>query len=232
MSDLRPFGMPPQSTGFDIRAGWLVNKLLAETSLGLVNPIHPAAIVGNLGGESGLAAINEKHPTEPGSLGGWSWAQWTGMRPGGRRLAFNQFAQARGLALDSDQAAYEFLVHELLSSEARSLQQLKKTTTLEAATETFMLLFERPGDPQGALPSRIEFAKRALATASRGPSQEPTPTAAPAKDLANAHMTTLIRALQENLALEGLYPEEEIDGIPGPKTFTAMADYWRQREAK
>jgi len=160
MSD-RSFDMPPVSAGFDARGGWLLNRLMAEPELGLTNPIHAAAIVGNLGGESGLEAINERHPIEPGSRGGWSWAQWTGSR----RDQFEAYAATRGLPLTSDQAAYEFLVKELLGTEAHALQQTKKTTALDAAVYTFEVLFERPSDPEGGLPDRMAFAKKALAAA-------------------------------------------------------------------
>jgi hypothetical protein len=179
MSDSRPFDMPPVQAGFDSRGGWVVNRLLAEASLGLVNPIHAAAIVGNLGGESGLEAVNERHPIVPGSRGGWSWAQWTGPR----RDQFEAYAAARGLSLDSDQAAYEFLVKELLSTENRALVQLKKTTALEAAVFTFEVVFERPSDPQGGLPSRVAFANRAMAAAGHRvftpAHQAPAPTPPP-----------------------------------------------------
>jgi hypothetical protein len=224
MSD-RPFDMPPVSAGFDARGGWVVNRLLAEASLGLTNPIHAAAIVGNLGGESGLEAVNERHPIVPGSRGGWSWAQWTGPR----RNQFEAYANSRGLPLASDRVAFEFLVKELLSTEKHALDQLKKTTELEAAVETFEVAFERPSDPKGGLPSRLKFAERALAAAAVGEPKKPAEPA-PAVDLDNALIDNLIRALQAALALDGLY-DGEIDGIPGAKTYTAMMDYWKQRGA-
>lgn len=235
MTDSKLFDMPPQFAGLDARAGWLVNRLLAEASLGLTNPIHAAAIVGNLGGESGLLAINERHPIRPGSRGGWSWAQWTGPR----RNQFEAYAKSRGLGLDSDRAAYEFLVRELLGPEAAALRGLKKATTLEAAVETFEVLFERPSDPQGGLPSRIAFAKQALAAASASPDAPPTtrPSNLPESSgddtiaLSNIIMDSLIRALQANAKLDGLY-DGEPDGIPGPKTFQAMTEWWQQRGAK
>ncbi len=166
----KPFDMPPVSAGFDARGGWVVNRLMAEPGLGLTNPIHAAAIVGNLGGESGLQAINERHPIVPGSRGGWSWAQWTGSR----RDEFEAYASEKGLPVDSDQAAYEFLVVELLGAENHALVQLKKTTALEAAVFTFEVGFERPSDPQGGLPSRVAFAKRALIAAGATPTLPPS----------------------------------------------------------
>lgn len=178
MSDLRPFDMPPVSAGFDARAGWLLNRLMAEPSLALSNPIHAAAIVGNLGGESGLEAINERHPIVPGSRGGWSWAQWTA----DRRDAFEAYATSRHLPLTSDQLAYEFLVKELLGTEKHALDQTKKTTALDAAVYTFEVLFERPTDPEGGLPARVAFAKRALAaakTAAAPPLPQPPAPAPP-----------------------------------------------------
>lgn len=187
MSD-RPFDMPPPAAGFDARGGWLVNRLLAERGLGLTNPIHAAAIVGNLGGESGLEAINERHPIVPGSRGGWSWAQWTGPR----RDEFEAYAASRGLPLTSDQAAYEFLVKELTGSEKHALDQTKKTTALDAAVYTFEVLFERPSDPEGGLPSRIAFAKRARDAAGHRifiPAKPPAPS-----------LADIIAGIENNLA--------------------------------
>jgi hypothetical protein len=85
-----------------------------------------------------------------------------------------------GLPLDSDEAAYKFLVVELLGSEAHALQQTKKCTALDAAVYTFEVLFERPSDPEGGLPSRVKFAKRAIEAAghqvpSAPPLTPPTP---------------------------------------------------------
>ncbi len=165
-----PFDMPPASAGFDARGGWVVNRLMAEPGLGFTNIIHPGGVVGNLGGESGLQAVQEVHPIS--GRGGWGWEQATG----DRRVNFEQFCDEKGFSINSDEANYDFLVKELLGSESHALRQLKKTTGLQEAVYTFEVLFERPSDPQGGLPSRVEFARRALAAATRAPNaHRPSP---------------------------------------------------------
>jgi hypothetical protein len=156
-----PFDMPPESSGFDARAGWLVEHLMVDLPELKLN--HAGSIVGNLGGESGLRAINEKHPLVAGSRGGWSWGQWTGPR----RVGMERFAAANGLGLSSDELAYRWLLEELRGSEHHALDQLLKTTTIEAGVETFEAYYERPENLKAGLADRIAFAKRAI-TASLG----------------------------------------------------------------
>ncbi len=150
------FDMPPVGAGFDLRAAWLVRALMGDLDL---TPPQAASICGNLGGESGLTAIQERRPLVPGSAGGFGWAQWTGSR----RTAFSQFCASQGLAVTSDEGNYGFLLEELRGEQAHSLVQLKKTSTLEAGVYTFEAIFERPSDLQSQLQERIDFAKRALA---------------------------------------------------------------------
>lgn len=237
MSD-RPFNMPPVSAGFDARGGWVLNRLMAEAALGLSNPIHAAAIVGNLGGESGLEAINERHPIVPGSRGGWSWAQWTA----DRRDNFEDYVHTHGLALDSDQAAYEFLVKELTGTEKHALDQTKKTTALEAAVYTFEVLFERPSDPQGGLPSRVAFAKRALAAAGHQvfvPAKPAVVTlpAPPAVAVGTVDTTDVldaaVRMVQAVLGAAGYY-SGPLDGRPSKAMYAGLDHYldWLNGQAK
>lgn len=142
------FTMPPPDAGFDKRGGWLIRNLMEE--LGLTQ-IQAAAIVGTLGAESGLEAIQEHHPIS--GRGGFGWAQWTGPR----RDAFEAFARTL------DEANYRFLIKELRGSQGHALDQLKKTTSLEAATFTFIAQFERPSAPQTELARALPLAQRALA---------------------------------------------------------------------
>jgi hypothetical protein len=159
MSDL-PFDMPPVSAGFDPRAGWVVNRLMGDLAPLAVN--HAGGIVGNLGGESGLTAINERHPLVPGSRGGFGWGQWTGPR----RRNFEHFCADHDLAITSDEANYRFLVWELRDGDQKhALEQLRKTTAIDAATYTFEAYYERPADLQRGLADRIAFAHRAIAAA-------------------------------------------------------------------
>ena len=155
------FNMPPLSAGFDARAGWVVQRLLTDFDVMKLN--HAGGVVGNLGGESGLEAINEKHPLVVGSRGGFGWGQWTG----DRRRAFEAWCAGHGLDITSDEANYRWLCEEMRGPEHHALDQVLKTTSIEAATETFEAYYERPADLRAGLRDRIAFAKRAI-TASLG----------------------------------------------------------------
>lgn len=74
-----------------------------------ISPAAASGIVSNLNAESGIAGINERNPTVPGSRGGFGWAQWTG----DRRLEFESYARLHGQDPASDDANYGFLIHEL-----------------------------------------------------------------------------------------------------------------------
>jgi hypothetical protein len=145
------------ATAFENLAPRVVGDLIRE--LGLL-PVQAAGIVGNLGVESGLLAIQEKNPTS--GRGGFGWAQWTG----DRRVEFENFAKARGLDITSYEANLAFLVHELKTTRAKSLAKLKLTSTVKAAAETFGYWFERfAGFENLQSPNyrrRIELAERAL----------------------------------------------------------------------
>jgi hypothetical protein len=116
---------------FGTRAAPFVNRL--QSDLGITKA-QASGIIGSLGAEtSGLRAVNEERPVVANSRGGFGWAQWTGPR----RDQFESFAAARGLSIYSDEANYQFLVHELKTTENRALQQLKQTSTVEDAARTF-----------------------------------------------------------------------------------------------
>lgn len=113
-------------------------------------------IWGNIGAETGgFTALQEIKPTVKGSRGGFGWMQWTGPR----RKKFEAWCVEKKLNPASDEANYQYLVQETLTDEAHSLVQLRKTTTVEAATETFMKQNLRPGIPN--LPGRLNYAKQA-----------------------------------------------------------------------
>lgn len=69
-------------------------------------PEHIAiGIATRMRAESGLnPGINEIKPVVPGSRGGWGLNQWTGPR----RLAFEKFADARGVPYDDLNAQLDF----------------------------------------------------------------------------------------------------------------------------
>jgi hypothetical protein len=113
-------------------------------------------IWGNIGAETGgFKALQEIAPTVKGSRGGYGWMQWTGPR----RKKFEAWCADKQVAPASDEANYEYLVKETLTDEVHSLVQLRKTTSVETATETFMKLNLRPGVTN--LPARLNYAKQA-----------------------------------------------------------------------
>lgn len=116
-----------------------------------------AGAFGNFGRETGgFRMIQEIKPTVKGSRGGWGWAQWTGPR----RRAFEAWVKTVKLALDSDEANYGFLVHELKGTHAGALAALKRTKTVDSATEVFEIQYE--GSGVKAMAERKRWAKAAL----------------------------------------------------------------------
>ncbi|WP_171070055.1 phage tail tip lysozyme [Methylobacterium terricola] len=126
------------------------------TDLGL-DKLKVAGIFGNLAVESAqFTALQEYKPVVAGSRGGWGWAQWTGPR----RRAFEAWAAEKGFRLDNPEAFYGYMLVELRGAEVGALTALRATTTLDRATEVFMLKYERPGVPH--LDKRKAYALEAL----------------------------------------------------------------------
>jgi hypothetical protein len=133
--------------------------------------LDAAAVLGNIGGETGgFVHMQEITPLVKGSAGGWGWNQWTGPR----RRAFMAWAASKGLKPESDAANYGFLVHELRTTEARTVQAVKRAgagleeaAALAAKVVAFERTFERAGIPHHE--SRIRWATRALAEHRRAP---------------------------------------------------------------
>lgn len=113
-------------------------------------------IFGNIGGETeGFAALQEKVPVVKGSRGGYGWLQWTGPR----RKKYEAWCVKNNVDKASDEANYRYLVVETSTDELHSLLQLRKTSTVAAATETFMSQNLRPGKPN--LAGRQKWAAQA-----------------------------------------------------------------------
>jgi hypothetical protein len=136
---------------FQERAKMVLGRLMAD--LGITRE-QAAGIVGNLGQESGLQAINEIKPVC--GRGGFGWAQWTGPR----RLAFEQWASSRNLQVTDPEANYGYLLHELNGPERAALDALRQTTTVEEATQVFEERFERAGVV--SMGKRVQFANLAM----------------------------------------------------------------------
>lgn len=130
-----------------------------------------AGIVGNGGAESGgFEKVQEINPTVPGSAGGLGHFQWTGRTAkNGRRLAFENWLRKnadKGWTAHTYEANYSMLFRELSGTESAALAALRRTKSLEEATEVFCMKFERPGVIH--LASRIRWARRAMEAYRRG----------------------------------------------------------------
>lgn len=122
-----------------------------------ISPISAAAILGNLGHETGgFTLMQEVKPVVAGSRGGFGWAQWTGPR----RKAFEAWAKAKGLDIRSFEANCGYVIHELKGEYAASLSALKAATTLRDKTIAFERSYERAGVKH--YESRVRYAERAL----------------------------------------------------------------------
>lgn len=138
---------------FEQKAPKIMSDLIRDLGISVEDA---AAILGNLGHESGgFALLQEVHPVG-GGRGGYGWAQWTGAR----RRSFEKFCTDRGLDKDSDRANYAYLLYELRNTERTALPLLKAATGLRKKVEAFELGFERAGIKH--YDSREAYAKRAL----------------------------------------------------------------------
>lgn len=156
---------PPAKHGaadvFAQRCARLGPSLMRDLAL---TDVQAAGLLGNLGHETdGFRLLQEVAPVVPGSRGGWGLAQWTGPR----RVAMEAWCRAQGLDPASEAANEGYLRLELTTVESEALAALKRTTTLEEATESFCRHFERPGIV--ALSSRLAWAARALAAIRASP---------------------------------------------------------------
>lgn len=125
---------------FRMKAPWIMALLMRDfPALSLDDA---AAIVGNLGHESGgFASLQEIKPTVAGSKGGYGWAQWTGPR----RRAYEAWCKERGFSPAEDQANYGYLVVELKGSEKAAIGKTVNAKGLAAKVKAFELAFERAG---------------------------------------------------------------------------------------
>jgi hypothetical protein len=141
-------------SSFRDKAPSVMERLMRDLN---ISQEDAAAILGNLGHESaGLRPdINEANPVVPGSRGGYGWAQWTGSR----RKQFEQFAKENNLDITSDEANYQFLVHELKTTEKGSLEAIKNAEGIENKTIAFEQSFERAGIKHYG--KRLQYAKKA-----------------------------------------------------------------------
>lgn len=104
-------------------------------------------IVANMKAESNLQpGINEISPVVPGSRGGFGLNQWTGPR----RVAYEQFAAARGAPLDDLQTQLDFTMYELQGPERAAYAALQGVQDPIEAARIYSEQFLRPGIPNMA----------------------------------------------------------------------------------
>lgn len=137
-------------------------------------------VLGAAGHESkGLTDMQEDKPTVPGSRGGYGWMQWTGPR----RKEYEAFCARHKLNAASDEANYQFMVHELKNTyESKVMAALFKVSAFDDKVEVFEKEYLRSGVKNW--PSRQRWAQVALAAYNKylddiGADEPIVPTPAP-----------------------------------------------------
>jgi len=157
--------LPDGLTVFEAKCLTYMPRLIERFGL---TPEQAAGVFGNLGTESaGFTAFHEKG--QPEGKGGYGWAQWTASR----RVDFFNWCreQTPALAPESDEGSYGFLCFELgKRPHSAAITALKSTNTLEDAVEAFEREYEKAGIK--GMPSRISWARKALAIFTNPPEQE------------------------------------------------------------
>lgn len=137
---------------FQTKSPTIMAKLMRDVAL---TKVQGAAVLGNIGHECcGFLLMQEVHPR--GGKGGYGWCQWTGPR----RTSFFEFCAANHLSVDSDEGNYTYLLHELRTTQAAALLQLKRHNDLTACVTVFEQYFERAGVPN--IPDRVRYAQIAI----------------------------------------------------------------------
>ncbi len=143
---------------FTDKAPWVMNLLIKDFDL---DRESAAAILGNLGLESGGFKYSQEINPVGGGRGGLGWPQWTGPR----RRAYEAYCKRNGLDVTSDKANYAYLWIELSGEYKSSITAVKKATTLYDKVVAFEKSFERAGVKH--YPERFNYAKIALETFSQ-----------------------------------------------------------------
>ena len=121
-------------------------KIELEEVFGLED-FQAAAIVGNLDQETGgFKFMQELDPAVKGSKGGYGFAQWTGPR----RKAFEAWSSQNNLDVNSYDANFGFMVHEIQNNDyfIKVMEKLSKTKNIDEATEVFSDGYLKPGIPK------------------------------------------------------------------------------------
>jgi hypothetical protein len=169
-------------------------------------------------------------PMIEGSRGGYGVAQWTGPR----RVNFENWVRARGIAANTDEANYGFLLHELRGSHKSFLARLRDAGTVAEASRLTHVVYENPADVQNNTfksgPARQMLALRALNGAQE---TETAPLTEPPVKLEKA-IASLVRAAkkaQKELTAFG-FDTGPADGDWGKRSRDAWLEYRRAYPGK
>lgn len=148
-------------TTFGQKAPGIMQNLMRDFNL---KDYQAAAIVGNIGHESGGFKYQQEISPRGGGRGGLGWAQWTGPR----RVDFENYTKQNGLDPRSDEANYGFLKNEISTKYQSTLAGLKNTNNSDQAMRTWE--GGAPGQYPGYegagvknYPSRLNYTNQALA---------------------------------------------------------------------
>jgi hypothetical protein len=173
----------PITPKFQTDAPLIMRALIRDLAAFNLSAEDAAAILGNMGCETGGFSLRCEAGKPNKDSTGYGWCQWTGMDEGERRLLFEQWCKANGYddvvanpndssESDYEGACYGYFIHEISNTwEKRVLTDggtisgvyyypLGECKTLDEKTISFMKLFERPGTPHEDW--RIEMAHEAL----------------------------------------------------------------------
>lgn len=122
------------------------------------SPVASAGIVGNLIQESTGGSGVDTNVTN--SIGAFGAAQWLNTR---KTDLFN-FAKRLGVSPSDRRAQAEFLIHELNTTHTKARNALMNAKTVDEATNSFLVHFEKPAKHEYVLDKRINYAKSVLPT--------------------------------------------------------------------
>lgn len=156
-----------------------------------LTPEQASGFPGNAAAESSyFRDIVEDGAIAKGWSGGTGFFQWTGMRKGERRLAFESWLRRMsrlGYRADNYLGNYSYLFRELKGAEGnRVLPTLRRCTTPEEAAYVVGKIYERPANLSASLAKRQKAAREALdlwvkkrPPVSQWPTDAPSPATAP-----------------------------------------------------